>query len=240
MSSRNPFILAGVGSLVAAAAFYASTLAAVAQEAPAAPAPAAPAPAAPAAPAAPSASASAPSAWIKICNTNAETKVEVCVVNQELRAETGQPIAALTIQSTKEPGKYGIGVVVPIGFVLPPGVTLAVDGAKKATAQYTICIPPNNQQPAICIAQASVADDFIAALKKGNKLALVLVNPQNKPIPIEMSLSGFSKTFDGPGVDRAAAEAQREQLSQALQKSAEEARKKLIEQQQKEIGGTPN
>jgi invasion protein IalB len=238
MSSRNPFVLAGVGPLVAAAALCAATFGALAQEAPT------PAPAAPAAPAAPSAQAApaapgAPSPWIKVCNTNPETKVELCVVNQELRSETGQPIAALTIQSTKEPGKYGVGIVVPIGFVLPPGITLAVDGAKQATAQYTICIPPNNRQPAICIAQAAVEEAFISALKKGNKLALVVVNPQNKAIPIEMSLSGFSKTFDGPGVDRAAAEAQREQLSQALQKSAEEARKKLIEQQQKDMGTTP-
>jgi hypothetical protein len=115
-----------------------------------------------------------------------------------------------------------------------------VDGAKQATAAYTICIPPQNRQPSICIAQAAVEEGFINALKKGNKLALVMVNPQGKSIPIEMSLSGFSKTFDGPGVDHAAAQAQREQLSQALQKSAEEARKKLIEQQQKEMGTTPN
>jgi hypothetical protein len=80
----------------------------------------------------------------------------------------------------------------------------------------------------------------VKALKKGNQLALVVVNPQNRPIPIELSLAGFSKTFDGPGIDRAAAEAQRRQLSEALQKSAEEARKKLIEQQQKELGNTGN
>ena len=70
-------------------------------------------------------------------------------------------------------------------------------------------------------------------------MALVVVNPQGKKIPIEMTLAGFSKTFDGPGVDRVAAQTQREQLSEALQRSAEEARKKLIEQQQKEIGNTP-
>jgi len=69
---------------------------------------------------------------------------------------------------------------------------------------------------------------------------LTMVNPQNRQIPIELSLAGFTKTFDGPGIDRAAAEAQRKQLSDALQKSAEEARKKLIEQQQKELGNTGN
>ena len=231
MSSRNSFLQCGVRALAAAAVFCVASGAVSAQEAPApAPAPA---------PAAPAPSASAPSPWVKICNTDPATKVEGCVVTQELRAETGQPIAVVSIQTTKEPGKYGIGIVVPIGFLLPRGITLTVDGEKKAEAEYRICTPGSNQQPAACWAQVVVADDFIASLKKGNDLALVVANPQDKPIGIKLSLSGFSKTFDGPGVDRAAAEAQREQLSEALQKSAEEARKKLIEQQQKEIGNAP-
>ena len=104
MSSRNPFVLAGVGPVVAAAALCAATFGALAQEAPA-PAPAAPAaPSAQAAPAAPG----APSPWIKVCNTNPETKVELCVVNQELRSETGQPIAALTTSNLLRPGLAGL------------------------------------------------------------------------------------------------------------------------------------
>jgi invasion protein IalB len=191
-----------------------------------------PAPAPPAAPA-------PPSPWLKVCNIHPQTKAEICVVTQEVRAETGQPIAAVTIQKLKDEGKYGVGLVVPIHVRLPEGVTLTVDGEKKATAQYVMCIPQSQQQPSACVAQAELTEDFISALRKGNELALVVINPQSKPIGIRLSLVGFSKTFDGPGVDRAAAEAQREQLSEALQKSAEEARKKLIEQQQKEIEGAP-
>jgi invasion protein IalB len=216
-------------------------LAALAQEAePAAPAaPATPAPEAQATPA-PQNATEPPSAWIKVCNTNAETKAEICIMTQELRAETGRPIAAVHIQSGAEAGKYGIGVMVPPGFIIPPGVTLTVDGQKKGAAQFVICIPQSQQQPATCIAQATVDQNFINALKAGNKLSLVVVNSQNKPIPIDMTLAGFSKTFDGPGLDRAAAEAKRQQLSEALQKNALEARKKLIEQQQKEKENSSN
>lgn len=177
------------------------------------------------------------SPWIKVCNTNPQTNAEACVVTQELRAETGQPIAVVTLQIGQD-GKYGLGVVVPIGFVLPPGIGLNVDGAEVGKAGYTICIPPASNQPSVCLAQAAVNEDFVASLKKGNKLDLVVVNPQQRQIPISLSLAGFSKAFDGPGVDRAAAEAQRKQLSDALQKSAEEARKKLIEQQQKELNNS--
>jgi invasion protein IalB len=222
MISRNLLVRTGAHSLVGLGLLLAASVPASTQDgaAPATPPP------------------TAPSPWIKVCNTNPETNAEVCVVTQELRAETGQPIAVVTIQLGQEPGKYGLGIVVPIGFVLPPGIALTVDGTKQGTAQYTICIPPTNNQPSVCLAQTAVNDDFIGALKKGAKLALVVVNPQNRAIPIELSLAGFSKTFDGPGIDRAAAEAQRKQLSEALQKSAEEARKKLIEQQQKELGKT--
>lgn len=219
MSSRNVIVQMVGRSLVTVAAFCAASLAASAQDA------AAPSEARP--------------AWLKVCNTSASTNTESCAIIQELRAETGRQIATVTIQSGREPGKYTLGAVVPIGFVLTRGVGLAVDGNALGAAQYTICIPPSNNQAPVCLAQAPIDDTFIAALKKGNKLALVVVNPQGKQIPIELTLAGFSKTFDGPGVDRAAAETRREQLSEALQKSAEEARKKLIEQQQKEIGNTP-
>lgn len=220
MISRNLLVRTGAYSLVGLGFLLAANMPASSQDASAPPTP--------------------PSPWTKICNTNKQTNAEICVVTQELRAETGQPIAVVTLQIGQEAGKYGLGIVVPIGFVLPPGIALTVDGAKQGTAQYTICIPPTNNQASVCLAQAPVNEDFVNALKKGNKLALVVVSPQNRQIPIELSLAGFSKAFDGPGIDRAAAEAQRKQLSEALQKSAEEARKKLIEQQQKELGKTPN
>jgi invasion protein IalB len=244
MISRNSLVQAGAHALVGLSLLFAASTSTSAQDAaePAMPpSPSAPAsPSSPPAPSAPASPSSPPSPWVKVCNKNPQTEAEICVVTQELRAETGQPIAVVTLQLGREPGKYGLGIVVPIGFVLPPGIALNVDGAKQGTAQYTICIPPSNNQPSVCLAQAPVDENFVSALKKGDKLQLVVVNPQNRQIPIELSLAGFSKTFDGPGIDRAAAEAQRKQLSEALQKSAEEARKKLIEQQQKELGKTGN
>ena len=45
--------------------------------------------------------------------------------------------------------------------------------------------------------------------------------------------------MEGKGLDAAAAKARQDDLNKALQARAEEARKKLIEQQQKETGGAP-
>lgn len=245
MISPIPFVQLGVKSFVGLGLLLVVSATALAQDAPEAPE--LPTPQLPGTPATPAPQATAPQAaapegspWVKVCNTNPQTNDEVCVVTQELRADSGQPIAVVTLQMGQEPGKYGLGIVVPIGFVLPPGISLTVDGNKLGTAQYTICIPPTNNQASVCLAQAPVGEDFVNALKGGAELSLVVVNPQNRQIPIELSLAGFTKAFEGEGIDRAAAEAQRQQLSDALQKSAEEARKKLIEQQQKELGNTQN
>jgi hypothetical protein len=60
---------------------------------------------------------------------------------------------------------------------------------------------------------------------------MVAQNAQGKEVNIDVSLAGFAKVFDGPGIDPQQAEAQQKELNDALQKRAEEARQKLIEQQ---------
>jgi len=215
----------GIRGLTAAAAMAFASVAALAQDAPA-----------PATPAAPAAPGPAASEWQKVCTTDQKSGKEVCGITNQLRAETGLPIASVTVQWAPDTGQVGASVFVPITVILPPGVALTVDGEKKATAPYMICLPQSQRQTAGCIARTEVTEDFVASLKKGNELALVVVNAAlNKPVPIKISLAGFSKVFDGPGLDPAAAEARSQQLSEALQKSAEEARQKLIEQQQKEL-----
>jgi invasion protein IalB len=218
------------------AALLLPVAAAVAEEAPAPDAAAAPADQAPAA-AAPAPAQPSTAAWLKVCGTDPNTKKQACVVSQEIRAESGQPIASISLQPTPDPKKFGVGIVVPLGFVMPPGIALNVDGEKKATAQFVVCIPGQQKQPAACIAQAAVTDDFVGSLKKGNKLEMMITTAQGKTVPVEVTLVGFAKVYDGPGIDRAAAEGVRQELAKGLQERADEARKKLIEQQQKELQG---
>jgi invasion protein IalB len=185
--------------------------------------------------------AETPSPWQKVCTIDPKSNTEVCGITQELRAETGLPISTITINWKPGEEKYYAALFVPITVILPPGVAITVDGEKKAAAAYAICLPPSPRQAGGCLARAEVNAEFIAALRKGNELALVVMNAAlNKPVPIKMSLSGFSKTFDGPALDPAAAEVRDQQLSEALQKKAKEQYQKLIDQQQKELERAPN
>jgi invasion protein IalB len=237
MTYRIPNFVSGGRRLAIAVLFAAAPAVALAQDGqePAA-APEAAAPAATAAPAtAPTSPSNAP--WLKVCGTDPNTKKEACVLTQEIRAESGQAIASVSLQPTTDPKKFSFGVAVPLGVLMPPGIVINVDGEKRATAHYIICIPSQQKNPPACIAQAAVTDEFVGFLRKGKKLDLVLVMGQGKTVPIEVTLAGFAKTYDGPGLAKAAAENAQKELAKGLQERAEQARKKLIDQQQKELEG---
>jgi invasion protein IalB len=171
--------------------------------------------------------AGAESIWIKVCSTDQASKQKVCMTRADLRGENGSFVSSVTIQQIGEEKRYGVGVLMPLGVLLQPGVKLAVDGAPLVTAQFTICLP----QPPICVGSVGAQGDFVDAFRKGGKLTMTAQNNQGKEVNLDVSLVGFSKVFDGEGIDPQQAEARQKELNEALQKRAEEARQKLIEQQ---------
>ena len=217
----------------AAVAVLALAWAPVAMAAPATPAPAA-APAAPSAAAAPTSGDIAQ--WIKVCNPQ---QPAMCSVTKDFVSGSGPaPLATFSVQTTPDPKKYALGILVPLGFVFPPGIPINVDGDKKGTAQYVICLPESPQSQSVaCIARAEVGDDFVGVMKKGSKLELQLTGGDGKVVPLAFSLAGFSKSFDGPDMGEAAVAKQRDEAAKIFQQKAAERGKKLIEEQQKMKAG---
>ncbi|MEJ0012725.1 MAG: invasion associated locus B family protein [Bauldia sp.] len=222
---RRLLPMAALGLALAAPAFAAS-----AQDA------AAPA----AAPAAAAPTGDAPPPWTKTCGTSPDGKTTICNTSQELWLnQDGSVRASIGIQP-KPDKKYGIGGFVPLGFVIPAGVVLAVDGQAKATAQFMQCNPPLQDLPPGCFIAVDVGDDFIAALRKGNELALVVTNGANQQLPIKLSLSGFAKSFDGEGIDPVALRAQQVEKSKQFQDAAKAAAQRMIDKQRQETGAPAN
>ncbi|MFO1183834.1 MAG: invasion associated locus B family protein [Bauldia sp.] len=183
----------------------------------------------PAAAAPAGAAAAGQSNWSKICGEDPLTKKGICIVRYDIRTDQGQLIAQVTIQKNEALDKppYGVGVMLPIGAYLPPGVSLTVDGKGKAIkADYQICLPQ------VCMAEAGADAAAFDTIRKGTKLVMVAKNAQQKDMTFELSLAGFAKVFDGPGIDQAAAKAQDDALTQALAARAEQARQQLIQKQQ--------
>lgn len=179
--------------------------------------------------------AASDSPWVKMCGNDPQTKQQRCNISQVLLAKNGQVVASFSIQPMAD-NKVAVGAFVPLGFVIPAGVDLNVDGEKKAAAQFTICVPPTPDGPAGCAARADLDENFIASLKRGNKLEVILSNTQGQKIPIELTLSGFSKAYDGEGVDPVAARALEVEQSKQLQEDARAAFQRMIERQRQESG----
>ena len=170
---------------------------------------------------------SAPAAqpeWIKFCGEDPKAKTTVCVVQRELRAATGQLLAMVTLAENKD--KKFVRVAVPPGMLLRPGLQVQIDNNKPTKADYTICIPN------LCFAEVEVKADYVASLKAGNNLIVTTLTQQAKPIKFDISLIGFTKSYDGEAIDPQKLQDDQKKLQDELKRKAEEARKKLIEKQQ--------
>ncbi len=175
------------------------------------------------------AQAQAPNAdvkWVKVCNTDPNTNKELCLVIHELRAETGQFIASATLRQFTGESEISFVAAVPPGMLLEPGLRVQIDGGTQHEIQFGICFPN------ACYGELKVDQNFVDAMKAGGQLTIRTLNQGEKIVTFPLTLIGFTKVYDGEGLDQAGAQARQNELNEALQARAAEARKKLIEQQQ--------
>lgn len=166
--------------------------------------------------------------WIKICNNDPKSKKDVCIVNQELRTDNGQFLASVAIREISGEQRKVLLIAVPPGMLIQPGLRVQVDNGKQEQAKYSICFPN------ACYAEMVISDATIASYKKGTDLVLTTLNQAAKPVTFPISLKGFTKIYDGPALKPAEIEARQQKLESELQKKAEQARQKLIEEQRKQ------
>ncbi|ADZ70662.1 invasion associated locus B family protein [Polymorphum gilvum] len=166
------------------------------------------------------------SPWVKVCNTDPNVNKEICLITQELRTNTGQFLSSVAVREISGEARKTLLIAVPTGMLIQPGLRVQIDGGKQTEAKYGICFPN------ACYSELVIDDAFVASLKKGGKLILTTLNQQAKPVPLELTLAGFTKVYDGAPMDVAEVQKKQQQLQDELQKRADEARQKLIEKQQ--------
>lgn len=209
----------------AAAALMLSPISTFAQETPAeAPAAEAPADAAPAEGVEAAVENLASQNWLKVCDA-LEDGQKACLMRQVvvagglfqgsflLRDDPGQESRLLAVAS------------VPLGVLLPFGLSWQIDNAKPVRVPYMLCDPQS------CSAQLVINEQYINSLKRGSKLTLTAKSRQNEDLNITIDLAGFTATYDG---DQALTFDQLQQqetgenaLEQVLQDRAEELRQNL-------------
>lgn len=221
MKFRKPLV-AGF----AVAALMLSPLSAFAQEAAPAEAPAVEAPAAPAADAttaAPATSATQQN-WLKVCDPLPDGQ-QACIMRQVILAN-GQFLGSFLLRD--DPGQESrllAVAAVPLGVLLPFGLTWQIDGAKPIRVPYMLCDPTS------CATQLVINEQYVNSLKKGSTLKLTAKNRQNQDLTIEVTLAGFTAAYDGDAAltfDEFRQETSGENaLEQVLQDRAETLRQQL-------------
>jgi invasion protein IalB len=171
------------------------------------------------------------SPWTKFClkgqpgqapDPNAK---QVCFTGKDARVESGQPVAAAVLIEPEGQERKILRITMPLGMQLVHGTRVIVDQNQPTTAPYVICFTNG------CMADYEANADLIAKLKKGQGLVLQAINATGQPISIVMPLTDFAKAYDGPPTDPKVFEEQQRKLQEELQRRADEARKKLENQQ---------
>lgn len=226
MNLRKPLV-AGL----TAAALTLSPMAVFAQDAaPATDAPAAESTEAPAtdtAAAAPAAGAALPSQnWLKVCDPLPDGQ-QACILRQVVLAN-GQFLGSFLLRD--DPGQESrllAVAAVPLGVLLPFGLTWQIDGGQEIKVPYMLCDPQS------CATQLVINEQFINSMKRGNKLTLTAKNRQNQDLKIEIDLAGFTATYDGDAAlnfdEFQQATSGEQALEQVLQDRAEALRRQLSE-----------
>ena len=140
---------------------------------------------------------SAPSAadpknnWLKLCDPLEDGK-KVCVMRQVVMSTGGQFLGSFLLRD--DPGQESrllAVAAVPLGVLLPFGLTWQIDGGKPVRVPFMLC------DPSSCATQLVINEAYVNSLKKGGVLKLTAKNRQNKDLIIDINLSGFTSAYDG-------------------------------------------
>lgn len=79
-------------------------------------------------------------------------------------------------------------VTAPLGILLPPGISVSVDGIDEPV-RFAV----QRCDAGGCLGHTPMTDELIEAFRKGSKAEVTFQDPQRREIPVPLSLKGFTK-----------------------------------------------
>jgi invasion protein IalB len=129
--------------------------------------------------------------WLKICDPIKDGQ-RACILRQVVVTSSNQFLGSFLLRD--DPGQQSrllAVAAVPLGVLLPFGVTWQIDGGKPIRVPYMLCDPQS------CATQLVVNEAYVNSLKKGTKLTLTAKNRKNEDLVINIDLQGFTQVYDG-------------------------------------------
>jgi invasion protein IalB len=131
-----------------------------------------------------------PSHWTSRCISEARNSNVECVVEQSaFVTKTGQLLADVTARVPADTHHPVMVIQLPVGLFLPAGVTVQVDSGKPQQITLQTCDLKG------CYGAEPLADDTLAAMKSGTKLAISFQNTSKETVVIPFGLSNFSEAY---------------------------------------------
>lgn len=110
-----------------------------------------------------------------------------CVLEQRVLLEDNPtPLLHLALQYSKELHSLNAIIRVPLGVLLPPGLTISIDGGKPLTLSFHHCRPEG------CFALTEVSDQLAAALRRGNSADVSYQLADSRALTVPLSLHGIT------------------------------------------------
>jgi invasion protein IalB len=138
--------------------------------------------------------------WEIQCVKTETGEDEPCQMYQLLQNEAGNPVAEVSLFKLPQGGQAVAcaTVIVPLETALQAQLRIAVDGAQSKRYPYSLC----NQIG--CFARIGLTNSDLNGFKRGAKAVVTIVPfvAQDQQIQLEMSLNGFTASFDKTTVAR--------------------------------------
>ena len=132
--------------------------------------------------------------WEIQCVKTETGEGEPCQMYQLLQNEAGNPVAEVSLFKLPQGGQAvaGATVIVPLETALQARLRIAVDGAQSKRYPYSLC----NQIG--CFARIGLTESDLNGFKRGAKAVVTIVPfvAQDQQIQLDMSLSGFTASYD--------------------------------------------
>lgn len=153
--------------------------------------------------------------WIKVCDDDPVAKKTVCYTTRDFVAENNQPVMGLALYQVKDDPRRFARILVPLTFMIPPGVRLSTDGLNPIAGRFQICSQEG------CFVEVELNEAAINVIKKAKVLRLDMQNQFAQEVNFEVPLEGFPKMYDSAGLDPATLQKMREDAARAQQGAAQ-------------------
>lgn len=133
--------------------------------------------------------------WLKVCDQIPQGQKgagqKACIMRQVIVANNQFLGSFLLRDDPGQESRLLAVAAVPLGVLLPFGLTWQIDGQKPVRVPYMLCDPQS------CASQLVINEQYVNALKKGAKLSLIAKNRSNKDLVVDINLAGFGSVYDG-------------------------------------------